>query len=117
SGSYDPTAAKIAFSWKTNAGAASSFFPEKGTHWFWPLGGVRLASRLVLFLLEEERIATGLGFQSVGTRVVFVSNPDDDPLDWTIVDGALPSFAFPVAFGAAVVRDDPYVYAFGDQEP
>jgi len=120
SGSYDPSssAAKIAFSWKTTAGAASSFFPESGAHWFWPLGGVRLASRLVLFLLEESQTGQGaFGFQAVGTKVVFVTNPDADPSTWNVTDGNLPTFSFPIAFGAAVARDGAYVYAFGDAEP
>src|SRR5581483_5941504 len=69
SGGADPSSAQMKFAWRDDAGQASSFFPERDGHWFWPLGGVRLPSRLVLFLLEEERIATGLGFQSVGTRV------------------------------------------------
>jgi hypothetical protein len=120
SGSYDVGpggAAKIAFSWKTTNGAASSFFPESGAHWFWPLGGVRLPSRLVLFLLEESQTGQGaFGFQAVGTRVVFVTNPDADPPSWNVTSGNLPSFAFPIAFGAAVVKDGAYVYAFGDQE-
>jgi hypothetical protein len=117
-GSYDPTAAKIAFSWKTTAGAASSFFPENGADWFWPLHGVRLPSRLVVFLLEESQTGQGaFGFQAVGTKVVFVTNPDADPSSWNVADGNLPSFAFPIAFGAAVVRDGAFVYAFGDAEP
>jgi hypothetical protein len=116
-GSADPSAAQAAFAWRTSNGQASSFFPESGGHWFWPLGGVRLSSRLVLFLLEEKSVSTGLGFESVGTKVVFVSNPDDPPANWVIVDGNLPTFPIPVAFGAAVVRDDPYVYAFSDREP
>jgi hypothetical protein len=118
SGGYDPSAAKVAFSWKTNAGAASSFFPESGTNWFWPLGGVRLPTRLVLFLLEESQTGQGaFGFQAVGTKVVFVTNPDADPSSWNVVDGNLPAFAFPIAFGAAVAHDGAYVYAFGDEEP
>jgi hypothetical protein len=116
-GSADPSTAHATFAWRTTNGQASSFFPESGAHWFWPLGGVRLASRLVLFLIEEQSISTGLGFQSVRTKVVFVTNPDAAPLDWVIVDGFLPTFSFPVALGAAVVRDGPYVYAFSDKEP
>lgn len=117
SGSRDPSAAKAAFFWKTTAGAATSFFPENGARWFWPLSGVRLPSRLVLFLLEESQSSGGLGFESVGTKVVFVTNPDADPSAWNMSDGNLPSFAFPIAFGAAVVEDGGYVYAFGDREP
>jgi hypothetical protein len=116
-GSADPSTAQATLAWRTTTGQASSFFPESGAHWFWPLGGVRLASRLVLFLLEEKSVTTGLGFESVGTKVVFVTNPDAAPLDWVIVDGFLPALSFPVALGAAVVRDGPYVYAFSDKEP
>ena len=117
SGSYDPSAAHATFYWRTTAGDATSFFPEDGANWFWPLGGARLPSRLVLFLLEEESTTSGLGFQAVGTKVVFVTNPDDDPSAWNVTSGDLPSFAFPVAFGAAVVTDGAYVYAYGDEEP
>ncbi|HEY1955487.1 MAG TPA: DUF4185 domain-containing protein [Polyangiaceae bacterium] len=114
---YDPSKANAKFFWQTTAGNASSFIPENGTHWFWPLSGVRLPTRLVLFFLEEESVSGGLGFQSVGTKVVFVTNPDADPSSWNVVDGDLPAFSFPIAFGAAVLADGPYVYAFGDEEP
>ena len=120
SGSADPssTSAKIAFRWKTTAGAASSFFPEDGANWFWPLAGVRLSTRLVLFLLEETQTGQGtFGFQAIGTKVAFVTNPDADPASWNVAFGNLPAFAFPIAFGAAVVRDGGYVYAYGDAEP
>ena len=124
SGSTDPSSssAKIAFAWKTTptsmGPAASSFFPESGAHWFWPLSGVRLPSRLVLFLLEESQTGQGaFGFQAVGTKVVFVTNPDADPSSWNVTAGNLPTFAFPIAFGAAVVHDEAFVYAFGDAEP
>jgi hypothetical protein len=115
---YDPSTATIAFAWQTTAGAATSFFPEAGSNWFWPLAGIRLPTRLVLFLLEESSTGGGaFGFQAVGTKVVFVTNPDADPLSWNVVDGNLPTFAFPIAFGAAVVADASFVYAFGDEEP
>ena len=114
---YDPSTATAKFFWTTSGGGASSFFPENGSHWFWPLSGVRLPSRLALFLLEEENASGGLGFQAVGTKVVFVANPDDDPSSWNVTDGDLPAFSFPIAFGAAVLADGPYVYAFGDEEP
>lgn len=119
-GSSDPSSpsAKVAFAWKTSGGAASSFVPESGGHWFWPLSGIRLPSRLVLFFLEEEATGSGsFGFQSVRTHVFFIDNPDADPASWSIVDGNLPAFSFPVAFGAAIVRDGDFVYAFGDEEP
>ncbi|MGH7285752.1 MAG: hypothetical protein ACRELY_29895, partial [Polyangiaceae bacterium] len=121
-GSSDPSSpsAKVAFAWKTSGGQASSFVPESGDHWFWPLSGIRLPSRLVLFFLEEESTSTGSGsfeFQAVKTHVFFVNNPDADPASWSLTEGNLPAFSFPVAFGAAVVRDGDAVYAFGDEEP
>ena len=119
-GSSDPSSssAHATFSWRTTNGAATSFVPESGANWFWPLAGVRLESRLVLFFLEEAQTGSGsFGFQAVGTHVFFVDNPDDDPLAWNLVDGNLPTFSFPIAFGAGVVRDGDAVYAFGDEEP
>ena len=117
SGSADPSAAQIAFAWRDDGGGPSAFFPGRDGHWFWPLSGARVGSTLVLFLLEEKAVSTGLGFESVGTRVFFVGNPDAPPLEWTLTEGTLPSFGFAVAFGAAVVREGPDVFAFGDQEP
>ncbi len=115
---YDPSTAHATFAWQTSASGSSSFFPESGANWFWPLAGVRLPTRLVLFLLEEATSGSGsFGFQAVGTKVVFVTNPDADPSSWNVSDGNLPTFAFPIAFGAAIVLDGSYVYAFGDKEP
>ena len=114
---YDPSAATMAFAWQPTSGA-SSFFPESGANWFWPLAGIRLPTRLVLFLLEESQSGSGaFGFKAVGTKVVFVTNPDADPSSWNVHDGNLPTFSFPIAFGAAVAKDGSWVYAFGDQEP
>ncbi len=120
SASLDPSsaAAQIAFAWRTSNGAATSFFPERGGHWFWPLSGVRLPSRLVLFMLEEVATGSGsFGFQSVGTKVAFVKNADMDPSAWTLEDGTLPVLTLPIALGAAVVRDGDSVYLFGVREP
>lgn len=114
---YDPSSATATFAWQTGSSGASSFFPESGANWFWPLGGIRLPTRLVLFLLEEEATTTGLGFQAVSTKVVFITNADADPSSWVVTDGNLPTFSFPIAFGAAVASDGTFVYAFGDEEP
>jgi hypothetical protein len=116
SGGYDPSRAHVTFAWGTRGGVPVSFFPEVGEHWFWPLGAVRLPSRLVLFLLEERRTPSGLGFEAVGTKVVFATALDRDPAAWTFTEGNLPAFPVPLAFGAAVARRGPYVYAFATRE-
>jgi hypothetical protein len=109
----DPSSATIVFSYR----GSSSFFPEAGAHWFWPAAGVRLPSRLVIFLSEVESATGGLGFQGVGSKVVFVPNVDDPPAQWTLQDGALPKPPVSMTFGAAIVADGSCVYAYATKEP
>lgn len=104
----DPTTSTIAFRWR-ETGRPTSFFAEEGAHWFWPLHGARVGGELVLFLNELARSTGVLGFQSVGTRMVRVSNPDADPADWTFTMRALPSDGR--SHGTGVVLHRGHLYA------
>lgn len=112
----DPTTAKIEFFWHAAVDAgpapspATSFFPEDGTHWFWPVHGTRIpGGELVLFLGELERADGGLGFATVGTRLARIANPDDEPMKWRVSLRKLPSDGR--SHGIGVVAVDGYLHS------
>ena len=107
----DPTKSSIAFEWRQPIGPKTepaSFFPEDGAHWFWPMHGARVGSELVLFLNELEKTDGGLGFESVGTRMLRITNPDEPPSRWTWTSRRLPSDGR--THGTAVVVADDFLY-------
>lgn len=116
SGSYDPSAASAKFSWKTGGGAPSSYLPENGTSWHWPAGGVRLASRLVLFWTVIHPASNAFGFEAAGPRVVSVASPDSDPSSWAFTDVTFPTPPFPVTLLAPMVSGA-YVYVYAVRDP
>ncbi|MBX3232889.1 MAG: DUF4185 domain-containing protein [Labilithrix sp.] len=105
----DPTTSTIAFHWRDTDGTAASFFPEEGARWFWPVHGARIGGELVLFLTEVERVDGGLGFDTVGSRMVRIANPDASPLDWSIATRTLPRDGR--SHGVGVVRAGDFLYS------
>ena len=116
SGSYDPSAASAKFAWKTGGAGPSSYVPENGTSWHWPAGGVRLATRLVLFWTVVHAASNALGFEAAGPRVVSVASPDGDPSSWALTDVAFPTPPFPVTLLAPMVSGT-YVYVYAIRDP
>jgi hypothetical protein len=116
----DPTTATLAFAWKTDAtdGTPASFFPESGEAWHWPGHGVRIPSGpLVVFLSVVKSTTSGgmFGFTYDGWKVALVDNPDRPASEWSVrfVNGPKP--AFDAVPGAAIVRQDGFVFAFAPQ--
>ena len=116
SGSYNPSAASAKFAWKTGGSAPSSFFPENGTSWHWPAGGVRLATSLVLFWTVVHAANNALGFEAAGPRVVSVASPDANPSGWAFADVAFPTPSFPVTLLSPMVSGS-YLYVYAVREP
>lgn len=108
----DPTVSTMRFHWREIDGTPASFFPEAGEHWFWPLHGARVGDRLVIFLGEIQRVDGGLGFRSVGARIVTIDNPDASPELWTLTTRVLPDDDR--AHGVSVVVEDGFLYAFSN---
>lgn len=115
SGSYDPSVASAKFAWKTGA-TPSSFFPEKGTSWHWPAGGLRLPSRLLLFWTVVHPASNAFGFEAAGPRVVSVASPDGDPSGWAFTDVNFPTPSFPVTLLAPIVSGA-FLYVYAIREP
>ena len=109
---YDPTKAAVSFYWNQTGPSPTSFFaaPSTGT-WLWPGDGVRIGTRLILFLNELKAVSSGLGFQGVGWTAVAIENPDADPTAWVITKLKTDQ-QFGVTLGAAVLVVGGYLYAF-----
>ena len=110
-----PATAGMRFFWRqTDKGEPASFFPESGTAWFWPGDGIRIDSRLLLFLTEIQSADNALGFNLGGWRAVVIDNPDDVPVHWRIaeVQRRTPRFDVVPGTGGVLTRDG-FVYAYG----
>jgi hypothetical protein len=110
----DPLTATMDFAWRETT-TPSSFFPELGDHWLWPVDGVRLPNGPLLLFLSEQRPTpgVGLGFAGAGFRAIRVVNPDSPPEQWTIEPVAsLPAPAdVNAAVGNCIAIDGEYLYA------
>ncbi|MBL8739546.1 MAG: DUF4185 domain-containing protein, partial [Myxococcales bacterium] len=111
----DPLTAEWSPRWRAGGEGPESFFAEEGSAWYWPSHGIRLAEGpLLIFMSRQLPAESGLGFAAAGTRVAFVENPDDEPVDWQVdfVDPTPPAADPSATIGMAVLRRDDDVFAF-----
>lgn len=116
---YDLKNSTIAFYWKQlkASGKPDAFFSIKGTDWLWTGHGMMVRDQLIIFLLKERKVDSGLGFEAVGWEAVLVSNPQDHPLHWKMTYLEVPETFGTIVGSAAVLKDDQFIYAFGSVEP
>lgn len=114
---YDPGKASLRFYWDKNRKKNGAFFHLPGKYWFWTGHGVRIKDKLIIFLLKEHEVRTGIGFEAVGWYAVLISNPDEDPLTWKMKYIEGPETFGSIAGSAAVLTDEKYLYAYGAVEP
>lgn len=114
---YDLSNATFKYYWNKSKKGARAFFQTKGKFWFWTGHGIRIKDKLLIFLMKEHAVKTGLGFEANGWYAVLISNPDDDPAAWKIkyIEGT-ETFGT-IAGSAAVLKDENYLYAYGAVEP
>ena len=109
--------APVRYYWDKSEKSPQSFFHIPGEFWFWTGHGVMIKDKLIIFLMKEKAVNTGLGFESCGWYAVLISNPNDDPSTWKMkyIEG---NETFGSIVGsAAVLKDDKYLYAYGAVEP
>ncbi len=111
---HDPTTAPMKFYWKNGP---SSFHPEDGADWFWPMHGAMVGSSLVLFWSKVEAVTGGLGFQAVGWTAERIDDPADPPSAWQPVELKVPANQLGVSVGVSVRVEGGELYAFGEREP
>lgn len=112
---YNPAHAAIKFySGRGADGKAASFFAEDGADWFWPMHGVRLGEKLLLFAMRETRDQRpqSLGFRAVGWNAFLIDNPDDEPAQWKMKRLEGPETRGSLQVGMAVIRQHGLLYAY-----
>lgn len=111
---YDPAHASVKFYAGQKLGKPSSFIPSRGKNWFWPMHGIRLGNRLLLFCMREapNPDRDSLGFQSVGWNAFLVDNPDAEPAQWKLHKLTGPESHGTLLVGMAVLPDGEFLNAF-----
>ncbi len=111
---YDPSQATIRFYSGQRLGKPADFAPSEGSTWLWPLNGIRMGNRLLLFYnrVASDSDKHSLGFQSVGWNAFMVDNPDAEPSKWTLRKLAGPEMSGRMLIGMSVIRVGGSVYAF-----
>jgi hypothetical protein len=103
----DPATATMQFLW-TDTSPPTSFFPEHGDNWSWPLGVVGPGDgSAIVFLAEQRAVEGGLGFEGAGYRIARITGS-------TPVSTELPTTPAPFDADAAVscaTIDDGYIVA------
>jgi hypothetical protein len=114
---YDPSMASIEFSWRTQKGKPTSFFPEDGETWFWPGHGIALNGQLFVFLMATRSTSGGIGFEHTGWRAVSITNPEAPPSEWHLQWLETPENPYGLIVSGSVIRVGEVVLAFSVKEP
>ncbi|MDH4240833.1 MAG: DUF4185 domain-containing protein, partial [Phycisphaerae bacterium] len=109
--------ATMHFFWRTDDSLPMSFFQENDSLWYWPLDGIRIDQKLLIFLAELQGGDEGLGFELCNNTAVAIDNPDDNPLHWHIQNIPLPTRNSRIMMGSALEVSEGYLYSFCCQEP
>jgi Domain of unknown function (DUF4185) len=111
---YNPAHATIRFYYGHRQAKPASFVSSEGVNWFWPMQGVRLGHRLLLFYMREARDPNkhSLGFQSIGWNAFLINNPDTPPPQWRLRKLTGPEASGKLLIGMALLRQGDFLYAF-----
>jgi hypothetical protein len=115
----DPRTAAMVFSWRTNADSPpDAFFPERGSHYFWPGCGIRLSEGpLVVFLYDIVNTnGEQFGFKCTGYALALVDNPDAPAAAGEPRIVPVATSAFDAVPATALVREGDYVVALAIRE-
>jgi hypothetical protein len=128
----DPQKSTLEFFHGTDHNRPADFFTPRHGSWFWPGHGVMVRGKLILFLMEVQKVDSGLGFEVSGWYVAMVHNPQDNPSAWKInyqkgipLEGPMIGSAAglssasqqTIAGSAQVFIDEKFLYALGATEP
>lgn len=114
---YAPDKSQLKFYWNKSGKSPRSFFQKRGKTWFWTGHGAMIRDKLIIFLMLEKKVESGLGFEAAGWYAVLIANPQDDPAKWKMhyIKGT-ETFGT-IAGSGAVISDEFYLYAYGAVEP
>lgn len=110
----DPSRAVMRFYWRSEDDLPQSFFPEYGEAWFWPGNGIKIDTKLLIFLMAVESAPNELGFALTGWSAVVIDDIKGPPVDWRFSPPAPMASPFGVTLGVgSVFVRDAHLYAFG----
>jgi len=126
----NPLTADVKFFWKTTQdGKAMSFVvPTDNSGWFWPCDGIVIENKLYIFFAQiitkddekDEHPVSPFEFKVIGTWLVEIENPLDNPVVWQIKQHKIPWGRFSansnMFFGSALLKDKDSVYIYGYNE-
>lgn len=94
-----------------------AFLADDDDYRYWPVHGVAVDGKLLLFWMCVAPSSEGLGFSIEGTRATLIELSGDDPRTWPIRDIAhnLPADVVIASMGAAI--DDGWLYALSTRGP
>ena len=111
---YDPSQATFDSYARNRHGQPVEFAPSNDSTWLWPLDGIKLGNRLLLFYMRmaSDPDKNSLGFQSVGRSAFMVDNPDAEPSRWKprLLEG--PETQSKMLIGMSIIHERGFVYAF-----
>lgn len=112
----DPATAFIRHYWAWDGGEARSYFPDPAEgRWLWPMHGVDLGGRLLLFMerLRQDGAPGPWAFADTGSVAVLIDDPADPPEAWRQTTVELPADLAGALVGEAVLRVDDWLYLYG----
>ena len=110
------------FHWRTVNGKARAPFgeTEEDEPWLWPLSAIRIGPELAIFVTRLIGSDEGMGFESTGSAMIVVSNPDDPPERWEQGRIPIPFYRHSrngdLIFGLSSLLIDATVYIYGMRE-
>lgn len=115
----EPKTASIHFYWQTapDGKPASFITPKDGNGWFWPNDGIMANHKLYLFASQmvraQEKSDSIFNFKGVGTWLVEIDNPQDNPLQWHIQQHKVYVSDSTLSLGTALLQSGNYIYIYG----
>lgn len=119
-----PTTALVEFHYgRTPEGKPAAFIlPAKPQGWLWFYDGIRTDQGLFIFMVQIERTVENsvFGFKVIGNWLGQVTNPQDPPASWKIMQRNIPwsklSADGDTIFGSALLKVEDFFYIYGTKE-
>jgi hypothetical protein len=112
---------EIEFFWRQDDdGPKAPFLPPGESGWLWPLSGERVEDSLYIFFGRFKRNDSELGFETAGSWLFRVANPDDSPDTWRMERFEVPFFEHTrngdLLFGVGCMSHEGSLYIYGIRE-
>lgn len=111
----------LAFFWRQGSGGPQAPFRLPGeSGWLWPLSGERVKESLYVFLGRFVRNDSVLGFETAGSWLFRITNPDGPPGMWEVERFRVPFFEHTdrgdLIFGVGCMSEQGFLYVYGVRE-